>query len=241
MNSVANFLMSNKKKFGTFFGILLLGLAGLAIEARSPDLDLYFVRNIPTSISPDRLEKNISSVARWPQWFFSLAKVTIVDSPRLKLASSRATDFVNDPSLIEKGSILKLEIDSHRLMSKPFVLTAEVTAYQPLHILRLSILEDSSGRLTRLFDRIEWQLDFQPVSEFNSNSNSKFNGKSMIIHAQEWAHTRHWKSRFFGRVAERVLMNQVYYPDIIKLSELKYPFAVDEGTKTKGGFGTASD
>ncbi len=207
----------------TILGLLILGLA---VGTGAPDLDLYFVRDIPSQLSPERLEKNISSVARWPQWFFSLAKVTIVNSPSLKLATTR----LDDQSLIEKGSILKLEIDSHRFLSKPFELTAEVLEYKPLQTLRLNILDDSSGRLTRLFDRIEWKLDFEAKP-----------GGGTLIHARESAHTRHWKARLFGRISERILMNQVFYPDVIKLSELKHPFAIDDGPKTKGGFGTASD
>ena len=200
-------------------------IVGFALGARTPDLDLHFVRNIPTPLTPERLGKNISSVARWPQWFFSLSKVTLVDSPRWKLASTQK----GDPTLIEKGSILSLEMNSHRYLSQPFVLTAEVTEFQPLHILRLKIVEDSSGRLTRLFDHLEWQLDFEAQPG------------GAIIHAQVVAHTRYWKSRLFGRLAERILMNQVFYPDIIKLSGLKQPFSVDDGPKAKGGFGTGAD
>jgi hypothetical protein len=214
---------------GAILGVFVLGMA---IGARMPDLDLSFARNIPTTLTPERLEKNVSSVARWPQWFFSLAKATILDSPSLRLASKQlggATPLAYDPSLIEKGSILKLEIDSHRFLTKPFELIAEVTEYQPSNTLRLNILSDSSGRLTRLFDHIEWQLDFE----------TKEGGA--MIHAQERAHTQHWKARFFGRIAERILMNQAFYPDVIKLSGLQHPFSVDDGPKTKGGFGTASD
>jgi len=225
-------------------GVLVLGFV---LGARTPNLDLHFVRNIPTTLTLERLGKNVSSVARWPQWFFSLARVTVLDSPSLRLASMhvqhgslrqtsqqislhRDDPTLRDPSLIEKGSILSLEMNSHRYLSQPFVLTAEVTEFQPLHTLRLKILEDSSGRLTRLFDHLEWQLDFEAQP-----------GGGAIIHAREVAHTRYWKSRFFGRLAERILMNQVFYPDIIKLSELKQPFSVDDGPKAKGGFGTGAD
>jgi hypothetical protein len=76
---------------------------------------------------------------------------------------------------------------------------------------------------------VEWQIDFE----------AKEGGA--MIHAQEMAHTRYWKSRFFGRIAERILMNQVFYPDIIKLSQLDHPFAIDDGGKAKGGFGTGTD
>ncbi|MEO5969787.1 MAG: hypothetical protein ABIQ95_07640 [Bdellovibrionia bacterium] len=224
-----------KKFFSGFYGRLsaaILGtlILGMAIGARSPDLDLYFARNIPTSLTPERLEKNISSVTRWPQWFFSLAKVTTLDSPTLRLASKQPGEATHlDSSLIEKGSILKLEINSHRFLAKPFELIAEVMEYQPSHTLHLNIINDSSGRLTRLFDRLEWRLDFE----------AKEGGA--MIHAQEMAHTRHWKARFFGRIAERILMNQTFYPDIIKLSGLQHPFAIDDGPKAKGGFGTGSD
>jgi hypothetical protein len=38
------------------------------------------------------------------------------------------------------------------------------------------------------------------------------------------ARTRNWRARMYGRLASRTLMNQVYYPNLIKLGELAHPF-----------------
>ncbi len=70
--------------------------------------------------------------------------------------------------------------------------------------------------LIRLFDHLEWRLDFFPSPQGKEGG---------VIHASAIAHTRHWRSRFFGRIAEKIVMNQIFYPDLVKLAELKQPFS----------------
>jgi hypothetical protein len=154
-------------------------------------------------LSPDRLDRNISSVTRWPQWFFSLAEVQILNpqTPPQKT--------------IEKGSLLSLAIDPKKGLKKKFNITVEVLHYSPGKDLHLKILKDSSGRLTRLFDSLEWIIHFQPKDS------------GSLIQGTVTAHTCHWKSRLFGKIAEKIILHQVFYPNIVKLAELKQPFSVD--------------
>jgi hypothetical protein len=244
--------MKTKKKILIGAGVFVVAGAFLA---RSPDLDLKLSREIPTSLSVERLDLNIASVARWPQWFFSLSKASVIEaretpgfSPGWVPAGQRdggqtpsrpsvtrafrpglikqpnLEDHLLDPSLIKTGALLRLEMKPARAMSKSYHLIAKVTEYEPKKRLSLVIIEDSSGRLTRLFNLIQWNLTLEPTPTGST------------IHVRELAHTQHWKSRFFGRMAEKILMNQIYYPDIIKLAELKQPFSVDEGIPNQSGF-----
>lgn len=174
-----------------------------------PDLDLTFSRQVPSPFEAAHLDRQISSVTRWPGWFISLARVDTEPS---------------DSKMISQGSILKLHIDPKKGQKKRFDLTFKVTEYVPTQKLHLMLLDDSSGRLVRLFDRVEWILELQP--------NPKTKGS--LIRGTAIAHTRHWRSRFFGRVSERILMNQIFYPNLVKLAELTHPFSLDPPAPEQG-------
>lgn len=188
--------------FKTLLGILIFssGLTLFSLIACGPNQELHFTREVKSKLDPTRLDRNLSSTTRWPQWFYSLSEVQSPGAPLPK---------------VEKGSILELQMDPKKGQSKKFKLTAEVTEYRPGELIQLKILDDSTGKLTRLFDTLEWKVEFLP------------NDQGSLIRGTAKAHTRHWRSRFFGRIAERILMNQVFYPNLIKLSELRQPFSVE--------------
>jgi hypothetical protein len=196
------------------FGISILGLflgtaALFTYYAQSPDRELDFVREVPSSLSPTRLDRNISTVARWPQWFFALKKVHMGQSETATTAQG------NPLQKVQKGYILTLDIDSKKGLKKKYSLTAQVTQYIPGKRLDMKILDDTSGKLTRLFDHIEWSIELKPKD------------KGSLIRGEMHARTRHWRSRLFGQIAEKILMNQLFYPDLLKLAELKQPFSVE--------------
>ncbi len=185
---------------------LLIALSiGLFCLSEGPDYDLHFKRIIPSPLQVDQLERNLSSTTRWPQWFHSLDKVS-----RIELGSEGE---------FKKGSRLKLEIDAHKGLKKPFYLIFQVDRHDTPGAFKLTLLEDSSGRLTRLFDLLEWEIEVKPSSIAQ--------GKQSQIIASAFAHTHHWRSRLFGRIAEKIMMNQIYYPDLVKLAELRQPFSAE--------------
>lgn len=207
---------------GGYFGgflVLLLGTAVLllAAAANGPDLTLQFSREIPSTLTPERLEYNISSVTRWPQWFYSLAKVRILSSKE-KLAENahpNSAKFTAESYDISEGTRLSLLMDPGKALSKRFEITARVKKYIPGKVLSLEIENDSTNRLSHIFKNLVWTLEFIP------------NGTGTLIRGHASAETCHWRSRIFGRIAERVVMNQVFYPNLIKLAELRQPFSAD--------------
>jgi hypothetical protein len=194
--------------------LVLLGASLLLMVsfAQGPDLQLQFVRQVPSDTSPAKLDRYVSSVTRWPQWFFSLALATIADHKPL-----------------EKGAIITFNIDPHKGAHRRFVMTAEVENYSPGHTLELKILTDSSGRLTKLFDLVNWKIDFIPKSVEKPGEDGSY------IRGTVTAHTHHWRARLFGRMAEKILMNQIFYPDLIKLSELTQPFSLEQTPQSAPG------
>ena len=193
--------MHNKTSRFRFFGgffVLVLGsaLLLLAAAANGPDQELHFFREVPSKMSPDWLDRNVSAPSRWSQWFYSLAKAE-VETP------------------LKEGAIVKLSMDPGKGLRKQFELTAKVLGYSPQHWLELEIIGDSTGRLTKVFDHLEWRIELVPTPT------------GSLIRGTAKAHTCHWRSRMLGKFAERIVMNQVFYPDLMKLSQLRQPFAAD--------------
>src|SRR5690349_7492940 len=77
--------MQNRRKparfLGIFFGFVLgISLLSMAILAQGPDRNLHFVRTVPSQLDPERIDRNVSAVSRWPQWFYSTSEVQIENS-----------------------------------------------------------------------------------------------------------------------------------------------------------------
>ncbi len=196
-------------KFG-MIGLFTFSL--LFIAAHEPNLDLQFLREVPSSVEPSRLARNLESTHRWPQWFHSLESAQIKTSQPESL-NGKFENF----SEIRKGSRVLLHFDPKKALKAPFDLTAEISEYIPGKKLSLKIIEDSTHRLTRILDQIEWSVEILPGP------------KGSLIRGTATAHTLHWRSRLFGRLSQRILMNQIYYPDLMKLAELTQPFVIESG------------
>ena len=198
--------MQTSKKSWRLVGLILFGV--LVCEgvflSRSPDVTLTLDRRLRSSLTPDRIDRNVASPSRWTQWFYSLAQVV-------------------GPESLQKGALLTLKIDPKKGQKKKFELQAEVIDYIPSRLLHLKITDDSSGRITHLFDHLEWKLEIEPTE------------KGSILRGSAMAHTHHWRARFFGRMAEKILMNQVFYPNLIQLADLKQPYAIDEAPHLPAG------
>jgi hypothetical protein len=192
-------------RFTGGFLVTLLGATVLLLSsyANGPDRELSLSRVIPSDLTTGHLDRQISSLTRWPQWFYSLKE-------------AKADPSSPAPSLLKKGDVITLAMDPKKGPSKCFSLKAEVTEYRPAHSLSLKIIDDSSHRLTLLFDRLEWKIELEP----------KPSGGSWI-RSTAIAHTHHWRSRLFGAIAEKILMHQVFYPNVLKLATLMQPFSVD--------------
>ena len=199
-------MRKNENPFRFWGGLLVVVLGSIALIITSfrmsPDQELHFTREIPSALSPERLNRNIESVSRWPEWFYSLDKATLTNP------------VAHSPEgIIQPGSLIQLHIDPHKGPFRKFDLTVQVTQYVPNQMMEIKIVQDSSGRLPNLFDSVFWKLEFLRTE------------KGSLIRGTAKAHTCHWKSRFFGKIAEKIMMNQIFYINVIKLAELRQPFS----------------
>ncbi len=190
----------------TFSRILMLVLvagfvsvaASALYAANAGDREIQWAREVPSKCKAEDLRAGLDDLKRWPEWFKALDRV---ESPEGIVLSGAP----------QVGSRLVLQINPKRSPWSRFNLTVKVLEFEPGKAIRLELLDDSTGRLPQLFSRLEWKVELAEGS------------RGPVIRGSEVAQTRHWRSRVFGRLAERTLMNQVYYPDLIKFSELTLP------------------
>lgn len=173
------------------FLVLLLGTLtlGFVAVANGPDKMIRHERRVPSPAEAARLGQELGNPEGWTNWFHSLIEVQFTPP-------------------FHAGSTLKLIVDSRKNPWSRFELRVKVTEFEPGRRLKLSILEDSKGKITALFDRLEWTVAIEPAE------------KGSIITGITEAHTRNWRARLFGTIAKNILLHQAYYPNLIKLAEL---------------------
>jgi hypothetical protein len=191
----------------TSLSVVLLGFViFLAVSAQGPDRDLEFSRVVPTTLTADQLDRALVATINWPDWFFSTRLAEVLDGI--------GRPYPMTDQLIQTGSEIRLTIDPRKGRWKQYELRVKVIEYIPQSKLRLQLLSDSKGRLTRLFSSLEWEVDILPPTAGHSGS---------LLRSSTRAHTQHWRARMFAAFAERILLNQATYPDVIKLAELRQP------------------
>lgn len=174
-----------------------------ALAGQGPDRDLVFTREAPTSLSAETLKQTVWSLNNWPRWFHSLNK-----AERMDIAGR---PFPQRDQSVETGALIRLEIRPHRGERRgSFELLTRVVEYDPGKTLMLQIVEDRSGRVFKLFDRLLWKIELLP-------------GGQPIIRGTETVRTRSWRARVLSRLAERIVLNQLFYPDIMALAEFTQP------------------
>lgn len=185
--------------FVAVMGALLMYLGALA---NGPDLDLTFSRDVPSDLATVQLAPAIDQVSNWPTWFFSATSAVLLDDDGTPAKT---------PKIIAGQSRVRLTIDPHGNHRHKFDLTLRVLDYTPGLKLRLLVAGDSTARLPRQFENLEWTIE---LAKSPAGTDAR-----TVIHGTESAHTHNWRSRMFGRMATRTLMNQVFYPDLLGLAK----------------------
>ncbi len=105
--------------------------------------------------------------------------------------------------LLKPGQKLELAIDPKKGAWKKFSVSVKVTAVGTARRphLALEVLGDSKGKLQKVFSGIRWEVT----------------ADEHAVTGRAWATTRSWRSRLLSRLSERIVMNQVFYPDVMRL------------------------
>jgi hypothetical protein len=171
-----------------------------------PDFEFQFTRNIPSKLSPDYLDQVFTSLRIWPSWIHAGQSAIRVDSEGVPLPKSE--------QVLLKNEFVRLKIDPKNGIARPFEITVQVMDYVPKKRLELRVLSDSKNRLTKLFDSLQWVIELTP------------NGSGSWIRGQAIAHTHHWRARILGKLVPTILLNQVFYPDLLVMAEINKPEVV---------------
>jgi len=195
--------MARRSPLRKFVLPLLVTMAGALVLAtvglsRSPDFELRFERRVPSTVSVAVLTQAMGGLANWPDWFYSLKKV----------------ETVQGDGELRTGQRLKLWMEPPSKPWKRFEVEAEVLSYKPGRELAIRVLGDSQGKINRILTGLTWRIELLPRLE----------GAEIIGSAT--ARTAHWRSRLLGRLIERIVMNQVFYPNLTQLSRIKQPLPV---------------
>ncbi len=195
-------MQSTSKRRGFWGGLFVLAFGSITLYcaalAQGPDRELTFTREVVSQFSIDHFEPFIANLSQWPKWHYSLSEAKAMDSSRKELSTQK----------LQAKMQVRLKLVPPNRPWKKFEVLLSVLEYDPGRFLHLALLEDSSGRLTTLFDRLEWKIKWIPE------------GSGTLIQGSLLAHTSHWRSRLFGALAQRILLNQLFYPDLIKMGNL---------------------
>ncbi len=175
-----------------------------ALLARGPDRELIFVREVPTTIPVATLNKSVWALSNWKDWFFKVVDVQRVNIMGQSLATK--------DQVIVQGALLELKLDPKKPFKRPFEIHAVVTEYVPEKSFSLRVTKESTGRLEKLFKSLEWKIELIPQPSGET-----------LIRGTETARTFGWRARLLASLAERILLNQVFYPDLIRLGKITQP------------------
>lgn len=192
----------------------LLGLAGLLVVLgtgltfwgiRGPDFQVQFEREVLSRVPPAQLQKAVANLINWPDWHFNTLSVLATDITGLAYSPKE--------QVLMKGALLEFSMEPPKKEWKRFVLKAGVIEYAPGRILTVRFVEETKGRIEKLFSNLQWTIEFLPPPS----------GEGVLIRGRATALTQSARGRFFARLAPRILMNQIFYPDLEKLGKLEFP------------------
>ncbi len=189
------------KTFYSVMAMIALFFAGaVAYLASQPDYEVRFSREVNSKTAYPVMAKSLDQLNYWPRWFYHLKETT----------PSKGAPHV--------GETLRLAMEPKGKEWKRYQLEIKILEFSPGKKLRALLLSDSSGKIPKLFENVEWTVEFTPQ-------------KSIVgsLHAR----THHWKARVFSSFAGRVLMNQIFYPNLEKLASFKQPFDPDRPEEAK--------
>jgi hypothetical protein len=188
------------KLYGGLIGVVLIAAILLIVSAANrPNYDLEFRRDVRSTEPLDTVTRALEHTATWPRWFHSLKAV-------------------EGPARIQPGDEVLLKIEPPKKSWKRFEIRVKVLEITPItragRRLRLAMINDSTGKLNSAFERLEWEVSIENPSD-----------QEHTIVGICRTRTQTWRTRVFGTFARKILMHQIYYPNLIALSRITQPEA----------------
>ena len=171
-------------------------IIGFIFAAQREDFWLDWSREVPSKLSTAELGTALSDLKLWPVYHHSLKSATLLNTLTL-----------------QTGSELRLNIEPLGKEWKRFELLTDPAEINPGKKMKFHLKGDSKKKISTIFDDFEWEVAVEEASP-----ELKAKGFQSIVVGKARAHTNHWRGRLFGTISPRILMNQVYYVDLVKLA-----------------------
>ncbi|MBC7692550.1 MAG: hypothetical protein H7222_12365 [Methylotenera sp.] len=211
----------------SILGLTLLFLAYCGYLISKPDSDVTFVRNVPSTLTPQALGKSVALLQDWPLWHHEMTSAELLDGRGQPY--SRRDQMLNASS---QGGLVLLKIENPQKQWKRFELTAKIVEYRPDQLIHLKLLRDSKNKITQLFDTLEWKIEFLPLDPADASPRNK--GKDItLVRGTVIGHTDHWRGRLFCGLTPRIIMNQVLNADLVKLATVDQELALKAQAEPK--------
>lgn len=176
------------KKLLVFGATVSSILLGLVLLGASlPDRTLEMERVVYSKELPETIAATIDQVEDWPEWHFQLEKSRIIG-----------------PSPLVVGSRIEWILKPREW--KIAVWELEVKEYVPGRKVRLAFVRDEPAKLDRTLQQLEWSIERLPETPDHQ----------VPIRGYVTVRTRGARSRLLALVAEKIILNQVFYPDLTK-------------------------
>lgn len=176
------------KKLLLFIATLVaLGLAIALLGAALPDRTLEMERTVYSKDLPEVIAAAIDHVEDWPSWHFQLEKSRLLSKGPL------AT-----------GSRIEWTIKPREW--KLSIWQIEVKEYIPGRKIRLAFMSDEPRKLDRTLQNLEWSVERLPETADHE----------VPIRGHVTVRTRNARSRILALIAEKIILNQVFYPDLAR-------------------------
>jgi len=203
---------------GAFFFATILALA---ILSQGEDFEVVFEREVPSAVSPETLGQALDTVLAWSQWHHITVDARRIDALGNALPLTEQT--------VVPGALVKFTVEPKQRPERRFELVGRVKAHEKSQKVQVEFISETKPQVAKLFDRLEWQVELIPGTSFGAPQLPKDQaGSGTTIRGKMIAHTSTWRARLFAKIAKRILMNQVFYPNLTALAELKTPRTLEQ-------------
>lgn len=189
---------------GPFLFILSIFIFWAFTYQRS-DFSLSLNRAVPSYETEAVLGKALFNLSDWPVFVRGLKTVTIFSDE-----SKSATQ-----EQLAVGAVANLLIEPPGKEWKRFHVDLLVLEVDPDRLVRFRFLADSSGKMNHLAGDLEWRIQIEPAS-----LKDKQRGYQSRVIGSLSGVTESPRARFFGTLSERILLNQIFFFDLIKLASV---------------------
>lgn len=192
-------------------GVSTLALFGLIQHlSRGPDFDVTWTRSVPSFLPESVLGDALKDTRNWPIFHHELKEAELY-----RVSGSIETRVIGF-DVVEPGMRVTLKMEPKGKEWKRYELRAEITEVQPGKSVSFRLLPESQGKVAKVLDSYEWSFGVgAPSDDLRAK---KYQG---MVSGTAKAHTLTGRARFFGRIASRVLMNQTYPVDLVRLANFE--------------------